>query len=203
MSPPRRDPALGWAHPRPPTGKGDRAFLQARVLRPRVHVSDLTFRCHSGVWGPRLSPKPRPMSGRQWAGFRPPLQPRAAASACMPRSRPAPCSSLPPGAKSRLPTWSESGPWLWVTTRVCACASSSRCLCRKTSEYRFIQVFISSSPFQFSNSLFISFMFSEITHGSLQCLIICLLKWVFCPLKKSSCTCSKVHFAVFSSVGFL
>ena len=79
----------------PPTGKGDRAFLQVRVLRPRVHVSGLTFRCHSGVWGPRLSPKPRPMSGRQWTGFRPPLQPRAATSACMLRSRPLPAPPCP------------------------------------------------------------------------------------------------------------
>ena len=146
-------------------------------------MSGLTFRCHSGVWGPRLSPKPRPMSGRQWTGFRPPLQPRAATSACMLRSRPLPAPPCPLEPRVACQPGQRAEPAL-RHHRVCVCASSSRCLCGKTSEHRFIQVFISSSPFRFSNSLFISFMFSEITHGSLQCLlIVCLLKWVFYTLK--------------------
>ena len=108
VTPPRRDPAPGWAAPRP-VGTGDRALLEARVLRTCVHVLDLNFRCHSGVCGPRLSPKPRPTSGRQWTGFRPPRWPRAAASACVPRSHPpvAPCpleprASCQPGQRADL-----------------------------------------------------------------------------------------------------
>lgn len=64
--------------------------------------------------------------------------------------------------------------------------------------------FISSSPFQFSNDLFISFMFSEIIYSSLQCLlIICLLKWVFLHFKKPSYTCSKAPSAALSPAGLL